>query len=84
MGTPWWFTRINPAAWVFAGLFVVEAALLFAAAGGGIEYFSADGPIPVLGVVSVIYAFAYPFVTQLLGHRYAFMPTFGVPVPPRY
>ena len=54
------FTRINPAAWPFAGLFAVEAALLLhAGRRGSVEYFSSPGPMRVVGVGLVCYALAY-------------------------
>jgi hypothetical protein len=46
----WLFTRINPAAWLFALLFAAQAALLFIAARGPVAYFTATGPERVLGI----------------------------------
>jgi hypothetical protein len=76
------FTRINPAAWVFATMFLIQAlAFLWAATRGRIEYFSSAGWIRGAGLGLVWYALAYPFLTAALGHRYPAMPTFGVPCP---
>ncbi len=76
------FTRINPAAWLFAALFVVQAVLfLVAAAGRQIEYVSSAGWRLGVGLGLVVYALAYPFLTITLGHGYPETPTFGVPCP---
>jgi hypothetical protein len=76
------FTRINPAAWLFAALFVVQAGLFFwPAAGRRIEYLSSTGWRRRVGLGLVAYALAYPFLTIALGHSYPETPTFGVPCP---
>jgi hypothetical protein len=76
------FTRINPAAWLFAALFVVQAALFcWAASSGRIEYFSSPGWRRGIGLALVAYALAYPFLTIAWGHSYPDTPTFGVPCP---
>jgi Family of unknown function (DUF6064) len=76
------FTRINPAAWLFATLFGVQAVLfLWAMAGRRIEYFLAVGWRRRIGQGLVAYALAYPFLTIALGHSYPETPTFGVPCP---
>lgn len=78
----WLFTRINPAAWLFAVLFAVESALLFRArAASRLEYFSPASRLRHIGAALVVYALAYPAVTIALGHRYPAAPTFGVPCP---
>lgn len=76
------FTRINPAAWLFAGLFLVQAVLLVrSAAQQRIEYFSSTGWTRIIGVGLIGYALLYPFLTIAFGHRYPAAPTFGVPCP---
>lgn len=76
------FTRINPAAWLFAGLFTIEGVLLFrAAARRRIESLSLAGPISGLGIALACYALAYPLVSFGIGRRFAEIPTFGVPCP---
>jgi len=74
------FTSINPAAWVFAAAFLLQA-FLFAASFQNIEYFSATGLRAATGVALVVYALAYPFLTIVSGHSYPATPTFGVPCP---
>lgn len=76
------FTRINPAAWLFAALFMVEALLLFwTASRRPVAYLSSTGWRRTAGLGLVAYALAYPFLTMALGHSYPETPTFGVPCP---
>jgi hypothetical protein len=76
------FTRINPAAWIFAALFALQALLfLQAAARSHVEYLSAAGWRRTAGFGLAVYALAYPFLTMAFGHRYPATPTFGVPCP---
>jgi hypothetical protein len=76
------FTKINPAAWLFAALFTIEGVLLFrAAARIRIEPLSLTGPISGLGIALACYALAYPVLSFGIGHRYPEIPTFGVPCP---
>lgn len=76
------FTRINPAAWAFAMLFLVEAALL--------AWFAWRQPpqfAPVrsrrgaLAAMLIGYALAYPLLAVAGGHTYPRVPTFGLPCP---
>jgi hypothetical protein len=76
------FTRINPAAWLFAALFAAQAMLLLrAAARAPIRYLSATGPLRLAGAGLVCYALAYPLINVALGHAYPATPTYGVPCP---
>jgi hypothetical protein len=76
------FSRINPAAWLFAALFLVQAILFFSpATSRRIEYFSSTAWKRGVGLALVAYALAYPFLTVALGHSYPATPTFGVPCP---
>jgi hypothetical protein len=78
----WFFTTINPAAWLFAALFAAEAGVLArTAARGGVPAFSVEGPTRWFGALLTVYAFAYPLVTIASGHQYPATPTFGVPCP---
>jgi hypothetical protein len=76
------FTRINPAAWLFSGLFLVESGLLahraFTAPTRLSVSWSARG---VLAAGFVLYALAYPAIVLAEGHTFPRMPTFGVPCP---
>ena len=78
-----YFTSINPAAWGFAAMFVVEAGLL---ARYGLIHraltFGTAPPLPrAVGVALAVYALVYPGLTLLAGHSYPAVPTFGVPCP---
>ena len=75
------FTRINPAAWLFAALFAAEAMLFAWAAARRVEYFSSPGQMRAVGIGLTCYALAYPFLNLALGHAYPASPTFGVPCP---
>ena len=76
------FTRINPAAWLFAALFTIEGVLWFrAAARSRLGALSLSGPISGLGIALACYALAYPLLSFGIGHRYPEIPTFGVPCP---
>jgi hypothetical protein len=78
----WFFTRINPAAWLFAGLFMVQAVLfLWTSPRRRIEYFTSTGWTRIVGLGLIGYALLYPFLTIAVGHRYPATPTFGVPCP---
>jgi hypothetical protein len=76
------FTRINPAAWFFSALFVVQG-LLFVWAGARLDvtYLSATRFSRSVGIPLVVYSLAYPFLTIAAGHRYPATPTFGLPCP---
>jgi hypothetical protein len=76
------FTRINPAAWLFAALFTVQAAAFFRSGQQRRPVFlSSPGPRAGLGLALAAYALAYPFLTIALGHAYPAAPTFGLPCP---
>jgi hypothetical protein len=77
------FTRINPAAWLFAGLFLVQAAVFawFGAVRGRLR-FSRGGTVwHLLGGALVAFALAYPLINLSQGLAFPRVPTFGVPCP---
>lgn len=78
-----YFTAINPAAWAFALLFLVEAGLLLWA--GLVRHHlscgSAASTATIAGTGLVLYALAYPGLSIAAGHPYPATPTFGVPCP---
>lgn len=78
----WLFTRINQAAWLFAGLFAIESALLaWVGVRRRIDYFSSSGWTRRIGLGLSVYALAYPLLAIAAGHHYPASPTFGVPCP---
>jgi len=75
------FSRINPAAYVFGGLFIVQGLLLLAL--GEIKprlaFQPARGVWPIIGAALIFYAMViYPLLGLLLGHRAEELPWFGV------
>ncbi|HEX5829803.1 MAG TPA: DUF6064 family protein [Gemmatimonadaceae bacterium] len=79
-----YFRAINPAALIFAILFVTQAALFIWL--GVIQRRLAFRAHPdvhgVLGALFVAYALVgYPILGVALGHRYPAAPTFGLPCP---
>jgi hypothetical protein len=75
------FSAINPAARLFALLFIVEAFLLFAAPliWRGIVTPPRRGAMPAAGLALALFALAgYPLVGRIVGHSYPAVPIFGV------
>lgn len=74
------FSAVNPAARLFAGLFVVEAmVLLWWGWRRQPRLRFGRGPRPLVGAALLLYALvAYPGLGLLLGLRYPAMPTFGI------
>ncbi|HET7462699.1 MAG TPA: DUF6064 family protein [Longimicrobium sp.] len=77
------FTRVNPAAYAFGGVFMLQAALLlFAGDLRALWFQPRRDAAGIAGWVLVAYALVgYPLVGWLAGHRYPAAPTFGVPCP---
>jgi hypothetical protein len=77
------FTRINPAAWVFAALFLFQAVLVFRA--GVIQrrlsFARWRGASSLMAWVFLAYALAYPAINALEHPGVWRIPTFGVPCP---
>ncbi len=77
------FAAINPAAWLFAMLFVIESGLLvwFGVIRSQLR-FSATGSLRhVTAWTLIIYALLYPLLPQGEGHAFPRGPAFGVPCP---
>ncbi len=78
------FTAINPAAYLFGALFVLQAALFVAAAAtrSGLV-FRVHRDVPgVVGAVLIGYALVvYPLLGALAGHPFPRGPTLGLPCP---
>ena len=76
------FSRINPAAWLFAALFTAQAvALSWYATRGGLTFVWRWSWRHVGAAVFILYALAYPALVQLSGHEPPRAPLFGVPCP---
>lgn len=79
-----YFSRINPAAWLFAGAFLLQSALLLHAARsrGRLEFGPRKDLPGVTGAVLVAYALlVYPMIGYAAGQRYPATPTLGLPCP---
>jgi hypothetical protein len=77
------FTRINPAGWLFAGLFVTQAWLFvwFGIVHGRLQFSTGRSARHVLAALMVAYSFAYPILNLALGLEYPRIPLFAVPCP---
>jgi hypothetical protein len=76
------FTAINPAAWLFAALFVLQAVfLIVAASSGGIVVRRLGSWRHVVSSSLIVYGLVYPAIAWADGFAYPHMPTFGVPCP---
>ena len=78
------FSSINPAAILFAALFILEA-FVFVYAGvikQELQFGFRVGWRPLLGGLFLAYGlFIYPVIGYFLGHEYPASPTFGAPCP---
>lgn len=79
-----YFSEVNPAAYLFAALFIAAAAV-FAWQGvvrGRLRFALSATPRCTLGFALAVHAlFGYPLLAVMLGHGYPYMPTFGAPCP---
>ena len=77
------FSRINPAACLFSGLFLLEAGLLLWHGLGHRRFQVLRSPFfrDVLSWGLIAYALVYPAIAHAEGHAFPRMPTFGVPCP---
>jgi len=77
-----YFTAINPAAWGFASLFVLEAIALgwLGVVRRRLHFGAARGASRVVGLSLAVYALLYPLVSAW-SHAYPASPTFAVPCP---
>src|SRR5688572_8579022 len=76
----WFFTAINPAAWLFAALFVAQGVLFIVFRLPDRQ--AAEGATRrVVSSLLIIYSLIYPVVVWADGFAYPRMPTFGVPCP---
>jgi hypothetical protein len=78
------FSSINPAAFLFGALFIVQGILLIKAgiADKKLEYAPPQGLYLYTGVVIILYALIlYPLLGIYFGHLYPKSPTFGLPCP---
>jgi len=77
------FSRINPAAWLFAAFFVAEAGLLawHSLVRQRLTFADARSVEALLGYGLIAYGLLYPVLALVGGHSYPRVPTFGLPCP---
>lgn len=77
------FATINPAAWLFAGLFPMEAVVIarLGVFRRRLQFTGGHSVRHLLASFFVVFALAYPFVVQAEGLRFPRAPAFGVPCP---
>jgi hypothetical protein len=77
------FTRINPAAWLFAVLFLVQAALFvwLGLIKGNLSFNSSRTAWTLAGWFLMLYALLYPAITVVEHGSVVRVPTFGLPCP---
>ncbi len=77
------FSRINPVAWVFSGLFLLEAGLFLWYGIVHRRFQVSPGPFfqQALSWGLIAYALFYPAIALAEGHAFPRLPTFGVPCP---
>ena len=78
------FTKINPAAFVFAIFFVLQGIIFiyYGAVKNRISFGFRKDWIGMVGLLFIIYALLiYPVLGILFGHTYPDNPTFGLPCP---
>lgn len=80
----WFFSQINPAATLFAAIWVLGAIAFATAAGGRRALSFRTGNPWRLGIGALLIAYAlvvYPLLGLVDGHAYPTAPTFGAPCP---
>lgn len=77
------FTRINPAAWLFAAMFLLQAAVLFwiGVVRGRLSFTSPRAAWAPMGWFLVAYALVYPVLSAAEHGSVVRIPAFGVPCP---
>jgi hypothetical protein len=78
------FSSINPLAFVFGVLFVIEAGLLiyFGVIKKLVGFSLTQDRYTLIGLVFIVYALViYPIIGTVAGHGYPRLPTFGLPCP---
>jgi hypothetical protein len=78
------FSSINPLAYAFGVLFIVEAVLLlyFGVMKKQAGFSLTQNTYALIGLLFIVYALIiYPLIGTYLGHGYPRLPTFGLPCP---
>jgi hypothetical protein len=77
------FTSINPAAWLFAALFLVEAVLFlwWGTIRGSLRFAAESSAWAPIAWVLIGYSLIYPAINAVQHATFSRIPTFGVPCP---
>jgi hypothetical protein len=77
------FSRINPAGWLFAVLFLVEAVafLWLGIVRRRLSFDWGRKPRHLLAGLFIVYSLVYPLLAAIFGHQYPRAPAFAVPCP---
>lgn len=77
------FTRINPAAWLFAALFLAQAVFLFrvGVAQRRLSFAPWGSAWAPLAWGLIVYSLVYPAINAIDHHSLVRIPTFGLPCP---
>lgn len=78
------FSRINPAAWVFGAFFVVQSGIFLFGTWKGwvIRFFPMKTPLGIFQMFCLAYALLiYPLIGFMMGHAYPKGPILGLPCP---
>ena len=77
------FTRINPAAWLFAAMFLMQAGLFFwfGVIRDQLSFTSRRTPWSPVGWILIVYALVYPAINAVQHASVVRIPTFGLPCP---
>ncbi|NOS84810.1 MAG: hypothetical protein HOP31_06695 [Ignavibacteria bacterium] len=78
------FSKINPAAYLFGGFFILESILIiyYSTIRKKIELVYNKDIFSYTGIALIIFAIAiYPLIGSFIGHIYPASPTFGLPCP---
>jgi hypothetical protein len=77
------FSQINPAAWGFAALFVMQAGLLtwYGMVERRLHFSGGSWTAQLVGYALIAYGLLYPLIVLTGDHSYPRAPTFGLPCP---
>ena len=76
------FAAVNPAAWLFAGLFTIESAIfLWIALTRRIEFVWGHSARHKFAALFIVYSLVYPLLVMASAHEYPRAPLFAVPCP---
>jgi hypothetical protein len=78
------FAKVNPAAYIFGGFFILESILIiyYGIIRKEIELVYNKDIFSYTGIILIIFALAiYPLIGFFIGHIYPASPTFGLPCP---